>query len=119
MTPALSRSLPAIVLFVVCLRASVLGQQAARATLTGTVTDPAGAVVAGVRIVATLAAAGIRRETVTNDRGLYVLTDLVPGEYELKVEAEGFRTKVTKVPLALKVGQAVTLNVGLEIGISA
>lgn len=118
MTPALSRSLPVVVLLLACLQASVLAQQAARATLTGTVTDPNGAVVAGVRVIATLESAGVRRETVTNDEGLYVLTDMVPGEYELRVEAQGFLTKETKVPISLKVGQSVTLNVPLEIGVS-
>jgi hypothetical protein len=118
MTPALSRPLVAVVLLLICFAPSVLGQQAARATLTGAVTDPHGAVVEGVRIIATLESAGVRRETVTNDQGLYVLTDLVPGEYELRVEAKGFLTKVTKVPISLNVGQSVTVNVSLEIGVS-
>jgi hypothetical protein len=118
MTPALLRSLSAIVLLVVCWQAPILAQQAARATLTGIVTDPNGAVVAGVKVTATLASAGIKRETVTNDEGLYVLTDLVPGEYEVRVEATGFVTKVSKVPISLNVGQSVTLNVPLEIGLS-
>ena len=119
MTPALSRSLPVVVLLLALFPVSVLAQQAARATLTGTVTDPNGAVVAGVRVIATLESAGVRRETVTNGEGLYVLTDMVPGEYELRVEAQGFLTKETKVPLSLKVGQSVTLNVSLEIGVNA
>ena len=113
MTPALSRSL-AVGVFLVCFVAPALGQQAARATLNGTVTDPHGAVVAGVKLTATREAAGIRRETISNDQGLYVLTDLVPGEYELRAEAKGFLTRVSKVPL--NVGQSVTLNVRLEVG---
>ena len=99
MTPALSRSLAVIVLLVSCWQASVMAQQAARATLTGIVTDPHGAAVAGVKITATLESAGIRRETMSNSEGLYVLTDLAPGEYELRVEAKGFITKVSKVPI--------------------
>lgn len=118
MTPALSRSLAAFVLLVSCLQASALAQQAAKATLTGTVTDPHGAVVAGVRVIATQQSAGVRRETVTNDEGLYVLADMVPGEYELRIEAQGFLTKETKAPISLKVGQSVTVNVALEIGVS-
>ena len=118
MTPVLSRSLPLLFLFVACLYAPVFAQQAARATLTGMVTDPHGAAVPGVKITATLESAGIRRETISNDQGLYVLTDLVPGEYELKVEAQGFITKVSRVPISLKVGQSVTLDVPLEIGLS-
>src|SRR5690349_12923731 len=117
MTPALSRSLAALVLFLAVLPATALAQQAARATLTGTVTDPAGAVVAGVRVTATLESAGIRRETSTNDRGVYVLTELVPGEYKLRVEGNGFRSTETKVPISLNVGQSVTLNISLEVGL--
>jgi len=118
MTPALWRPLAAFVLLLAALPASILGQQAARATLTGIVTDPHGAAVPGVKVTATLESAGIRRETISNNEGLYVLTDLVPGEYELRVEAKGFITKVSKVPLSLQVGQSVTLNVPLEIGLS-
>jgi carboxypeptidase family protein/TonB-dependent receptor-like protein len=95
-----------------------LGQQAAKATLTGMVTDPNGAAVPGVTITATQTATGIRRETVSNEEGLYVLTDLAPGEYEVRAEAKGFLTRVTKVPLPIKVGQSFTLNVPLEIGLS-
>jgi carboxypeptidase family protein len=119
MTPAFSRSLGVVVLLLTCLQASVMAQQAAKSTLTGTVTDPNGAVVAGIRVITKFEAAGIRRETTTNDEGLYVFTDLVPGEYELRVEAQGFVTKETKVPVALKVGQTVTLNVTLEVGLAA
>src|ERR1044072_1276921 len=110
MTPALSRSLSALVLLFVCWQAPIVAQQAVRATLSGTISDPNGAAVAGVKIIARLEAAGIKRETVSNGEGLYVLTDLVPGEYEVRVEAKGFVTKVTKVPVSLKVGQSVTLN---------
>jgi hypothetical protein len=114
MTPPLSRSLGLIVLLLVCFEISALAQQAARATLTGTVTDPAGAVIAGVDVTATLVSAGISRETVTNDEGLYVLTDLVPGEYELRAKRTGFRLHLTKA-ISLRVGQSVTVNVELEV----
>ena len=97
---------------------AVLGQQAAKATLTGTITDPNGAVVSGVSVAATQIATGVRRETVSNDEGLYVLADLTPGNYEVRVEAKGFKTQVTKVPVPLQVGQTITLNVPLEIGLT-
>ena len=118
MTPALWRSLSIVLLVVVCCGATAFAQQAAKATLTGLVTDPNGAAVPGVKVTATLESAGIKRETVSNGEGFYVLTDLVPGEYELRVEAKGFLTKVSRVPISLKVGQSVTLNVPLEIGLS-
>ncbi|HYN25472.1 MAG TPA: TonB-dependent receptor, partial [Pyrinomonadaceae bacterium] len=104
---------------IVSLQTPVLSQQAASATLTGTVTDPNEAVVAGVNIAATQKATGIRRETVSNGEGLYVLSNLAPGDYDLRIEAKGFTTKITKTPVSLQVGQTVTLNVPLEIGVSA
>ncbi|MDQ3665507.1 MAG: TonB-dependent receptor [Acidobacteriota bacterium] len=96
----------------------VFTQQAANATLTGTVTDQNGAVVAGVNVAATQMATGIRRETVSNSEGLYVLSNLAPGDYELKIEAKGFTTQVTRTPVSLQVGHTVTLNVPLEIVVS-
>ena len=98
---------------------SVFTQQAANATLTGTVTDPQAAVVAGVHITATHKATGVKRETVSNEDGLYVLLNLPPGDYELRVEAKGFTTKITKTGITLQVGQTVTLNVLLEINLNA
>ncbi len=50
--------------------------------------------------------------------GSYVFSNMAPGDYELRVEAKGFTTKVTRTAVSLKVGQTVTLNVPLEIGIS-
>src|SRR5215813_4181890 len=80
-------------------------QQAATATLNGTITDQMGAVIAGARITATQTATGIKRDAVTNIDGLYVFSNMTPGDYELSIEAPGFATKVK--PLALNVGQTV------------
>jgi hypothetical protein len=93
-------------------------QQAATATLSGTITDPHGALVTGVKITATQTATGVKRDTVTSNEGLYVFSNMEPGDYELRFEAKGFTTKVTKTPVTLKVGQTATLNIPLEIDIN-
>lgn len=93
-------------------------QQAANATLIGTITDPNSAVVAGARVVLTQKATGVRRETTSNDEGRYVISNLAPGPYELRIEAKGFTSKVSSDPIEVNVGQTVTLNVPLEIGVS-
>lgn len=90
-------------------------QQAANATLNGTITDPAGAVVAGAKITATQTATSIKRNTVTNDDGFYVFSNMSPGNYELKIELQGFATKILK-EVSLNVGQTSTINVSLEVG---
>jgi hypothetical protein len=105
-------------LLTLCLYLPAFSQQAANATLTGTITDPRGAVVSGASVTATHKATGVKRDTTTNDSGLYVLSNMPPGDYELKVAAQGFSTKVSKSDISLKVGQTVTLNVTLEIGVN-
>jgi hypothetical protein len=113
----MSAPIRVLVLFAaLCLTA--VGQQPATATLTGTITDPRGFLVAGVNVTATQTGTNVRRQTVSTDEGLYVLSHMAPGDYELRFEAKGFITKVTRTAVSLKVGQTVTLNVPLEIGVS-
>ena len=116
-TSALSR-IAVLTLAIVSLQLPAFGQQAANATLTGVITDPHGALVAGASVTATNTATGVKRETTSNESGLYVLSNMPPGEYDLRIEAKGFSTKTSSEPLALKVGQTVTLNaeLGLTVG---
>ncbi len=90
--------------------------QSVTATLTGRVIDPAGALVPGVQVIATQPATGLRRETTTNDEGLYLLSNLSPGEYGLRFVAKGFKSRESSAPISLPVGQVITLDVTLEIG---
>jgi carboxypeptidase family protein/TonB-dependent receptor-like protein len=96
---------------------SVFAQQAATATLSGRVIDPNGAVIAGAKVTATQKATGAKRGAITNAEGLYALTNLAAGEYEIIVEAQGFKTKVSSREITLQVGQAQTLDAQLEVGV--
>src|ERR1051326_3300844 len=115
MTPALSRSLAGLLLFLIFATASVFGHKAARAALTGTASDPVGAVISGATVIATQQGSNIRRETVTNGDGLYDLSDMAPGDYELRVEALAFNPNVSKMPVSLKVDRKSTINVSLTV----
>ena len=110
--------LPRLAILILCLPIAISAQQIANATLTGTISDPNGAAVSGVSVTATQIATGAKRQTVSNEDGLYVLSNMTPGDYELRVEAKGFATKVTKTAIPLSVGQTVTLNVPLEINVN-
>src|SRR5215213_2588605 len=101
-------------LMIISAHLPAFSQQAANATLTGTVTDQMGAVVAGTKITASQLATGVTRETVSNSDGLYVFSNMVPGEYELRFEATGFAHHIIK-PVTLRVGQTVTINPELQI----
>jgi len=83
-------------------------------TLNGTVTDPQGAVVAGAKVVIINAATGASRETTTGSDGAFVITDLTPGQYTVRVSASGFATSEFK-DFRLEVGRATTLDVSLKI----
>ncbi|MBI3951948.1 MAG: TonB-dependent receptor [Acidobacteria bacterium] len=89
-------------------------QQPATATFSGRITDIQGAVIAGAQVRLTLKATRTHREIITNDEGLFVLTNLAPGEYEVKATASGFAEK-TYSAVVLQVGQAATLDITLDI----
>src|SRR6266404_1622856 len=93
----------------------VEAQQAATATLHGRVLDPNGALVPGAVVAVIEKATGVKRETTTNGDGIYVLSNLAPGEYDVRVEAKGFTRKVSSAPVVLNVGQVVSLDAQLNI----
>jgi hypothetical protein len=64
---------------------------AQQATIVGTATDPTGAVVANVTIVATSNETGQSHTTATNEAGQYVVPDLQIGHYNFKAMASGFK----------------------------
>jgi len=88
-------------------------QQSATATLSGRVLDPNQAVVTGAQVTALQKVTGIGRSTTTNGEGVFVLTNLPTGEYEVKIQAAGFSLK--QLDVTLQVGQNETLNSTLSI----
>ena len=85
------------------------------ATVSGTVRDPGGAVLAGVTVTAKSGATGLTRTAVTGPEGRYVLPQLPPGEYELRAELAGFKPHI-RPDVALTVAQSLTLNMVLQVG---
>ena len=85
------------------------------ASINGTVTDPSGAVVPHAKVTATNTATNTARSTESGSSGVYSITELVAGPYDMTVEDAGFRT-VKFSALTLTVDQVVTLNVKLALG---
>lgn len=90
-------------------------QQAATATLSGQVTDPANAIIVKATVTAKRKATGTERKTETNSEGIYGFPNLMPGQYEVTIEASGFK-KVIIAEIDLAVGQTISRNVTLEVG---
>ncbi|HUA90913.1 MAG TPA: TonB-dependent receptor [Terracidiphilus sp.] len=84
------------------------------ATLSGTVTDPTGAVVAGAQITVHGIATGLDRMVTSDSSGNYTVPSLLPGNYSVSVQAPGFST-YKLASLSLQVDQNVTANVHLSV----
>src|SRR5215211_7452362 len=110
-----SKALLLLTFAVFCLATSVHAQQAATATLSGTVKDLHGDVVSGAQITVTQKATALTRETQTTDTGFFSIARLAVGEYEIKATATNFKTAVVSA-VVLQVGQNETVNLLLEPG---
>jgi hypothetical protein len=109
-----------IVLFVwilgLCLvNSRPLHAQVAGGTLSGTITDPSGAVVANAQVVIKNSATGVTTSVTTNADGFYSAANLLPGEYEVAVSATGFNTEIKK-GITINVGSQPVFNLALQIG---
>ena len=89
-------------------------QSAASAQISGTVVDPQGAVVPGAKVTATNKATGVPRSVNTTSTGNYVIPNLTPGTYDVKVESKGFAEKISK-DLKLNVGDQKNLDFDLAV----
>ncbi len=95
--------------------ASFLLAQNDRGTITGTVQDPAGAVIPNANVVASSADTGAEYKTVTTGTGNYTIPSLPAGVYNLSVEAPGFK-KITQNGIEVQVAQIARIDVKLQVG---
>ncbi len=111
-----ARTLGLLVLILCCVYLSSfqMSAQVAGGTITGTVTDTSGSLIANASVVVTNRASGVIHSTVANDAGLYTLPNLAPGNYQIKVSAPGFAPKGTN--FTLSVGDEISLSLSLQVG---
>jgi hypothetical protein len=100
------------------LLASAAFGQSDRATITGSVADPAGAVVANAPIAARNTETGAIYQGATSATGNYTLSQLPAGSYELTVTVPGFK-KYVRQNIVVQVAQTLRLDVALEVGSAA
>src|SRR5215813_7991260 len=108
-------SILSVVVLVLFLALPALAQTASTGALTGEISDPNGAMVAGVRVSAINEATGEKREVTSQDNGIYVVALLLPGNYRVEFSKTGFKLAI-KSNLQVNVTETKRLDIQLEIG---
>lgn len=83
-------------------------------SLRGNVVDPSKAVIPGAKIEIKSKNTGELRQFTTKEEGAFLISSLLPGEYEVKVTANGFKTAVSSI--TIQVGVTSTTEINLEVG---
>jgi len=83
--------------------------------ITGSISDPSGAVIAQAAVAARSAATGLERTTETDERGSFSFAVLPPGVYELEVQTEGFQSPQKRV--VVQTGTTTRIEVQLTVDV--
>src|SRR5579864_2672633 len=102
------------ILLAVALSFTDVTAQTVTGSITGQVTDPSGAVVAGATITAVNVATSVKTTATTNGAGVYTLRFLPIGSYKLTIDAKGFAS-TNVAPFSLEIDQTAKIDVGLTI----
>jgi len=105
------RFLIALALLPLAAHAQVISSQ-----ISGTVFDSSGAVVPDASVTVRNTGTGQTRSARSNEAGLFILPDLLPGSYDVTVEAQGFK-KFTESGVELNANSKVTVNANLVPGV--
>src|SRR5690349_16734691 len=103
------------VVALLCLSVWSAKAQVANGVFTGSVTDQTGAVVPSAKVAVTNEGTNVTVTQKVNSAGLYTVSDLHPGFYTLKAEAQGFRA-VVNTHIELTVGYTQRVDFKLEVG---
>lgn len=89
--------------------------QGERASVTGRASDSSGAIIVGASASIRNTTTNIVTKTTTNSSGIYYITPLPPGQYELRLEQTGFKSAVVQ-NITLGAGITATFDLTLEVG---
>ena len=101
--------------FLIAAVAVIASGQSFRATLVGRVTDPSGATVAGANVTVTQNGTNFTRTVTTNGDGEYVVSEIQPGSYTVKIDANGFKGAINQ-NVVLETDQTRRFDVKLDVG---
>src|SRR5690242_11828483 len=95
--------------------ASAIYGQSDRGTMTGTIIDPAGAVVGSAAVEARNTATGAQYQVASSATGNYTIPNLPTGTYEITVTVPGFK-KLVRSGLVVQAAQTIRVDTTLEVG---
>jgi len=95
-----------------------LSAQEARGTIVGRIMDPSGAAIPGASVEVTHKAMGTKIPVTTNEVGFYQVPYLIPGLYQITVQAAGFKTAI-RDNIEVRVNDRLEINITLEVGAQA
>jgi hypothetical protein len=95
--------------------AAACWSQETRGIITGTISDPSGAVIPGATVVVTNTAMGTKTTLTANQGGLYQANYLIPGIYQVEASSPGFR-KIVRDNIEIRVADRLEVNIELPIG---
>ncbi len=107
--------LPLLLTVLILMAGQSAWSQANRGSITGTVTDPSGALVAGVEVTATNKGTNVPAKTVSNGDGIYVIPNLFPGQYSVEFKKDGFETLLRPV-VTLESTEVARIDASLNLG---
>nr|MBA3785058.1 carboxypeptidase regulatory-like domain-containing protein [Acidobacteriota bacterium] len=107
------KRLIAFLLITICLTVSIAAQSSNQTKVSGSVKDPADAAVAGARIFLLNTKTRMEETTVSGVDGSFAFESVVPGDYEIRVSAEGFAVQNQ----AVQVTSAGINNLEISLGI--
>jgi outer membrane receptor protein involved in Fe transport len=109
----MKRSVVALLVLTVLLALPAMAQQTT-GTISGRITDQQGAIIPGATVTAVNPATGFTRTVVSDSQGIYSVTALLVGTYDLKIELAGFQPLERK-GLVVSVSQNITVDLQLSV----
>jgi hypothetical protein len=111
MNPKAAKGVVALCIFVLLFSISIpIWAQDSNSSLSGAITSATGAAVPSAKVTVRNLATGQSTETQTDSAGHYNVPNLMPGEYELGVSAEGYSTNTMKVTVAAGAGRTADVK---------
>ena len=104
----------AVSVMALALTSGAFAQGGGSVAITGTVTDPSGAVVSGAKVTVTQENTAFSREDTTNSAGEFNIPSLPPATYTVTIDATGFKKYVQNV--VMLADQVRNMQIRLEVG---